>query len=327
MYACGADNQPDGGVDPRDPSFVTEPGTSGGADDVERLRAGWRRAAVVSVAGLSLVGIGAGMGVAAGGVGASADNRAAYGWARQPRLENVVYLSHVNRPGMPVFPGDPIPTFEQTFNVDDDGFALQTVRIGDHTGTHYGAPCHFNAEEICAEDLPASSLVRPAAVIDVRTKVAANPDYAMSLQDVRDFERRYGRIPNGALVIAFTGWDTRWDDPAAYFNADEDGVMHYPGIAVEAVDWLIANRAIGGLGIDTHGIDPGADTTYASNAALLGGERIHLENLTGLEQLPATGAWLVVGGVRNLGGSGSPATVLGILPRMNKAPALMAVNG
>jgi len=98
------------------------------------------------------------------------------------------------------------------------------------------------------------------------------------------------------------------------YNEDKDKVMHYPGIGIDATEWLIKNRALGGLGIDTHGVDPGADETYATNTALLRDDRIHLENLAGLEQLPAKGAWIVVGGVRNDKGSGSPATVFGFLP-------------
>jgi kynurenine formamidase len=225
-----------------------------------------------------------------------------------------VFLSHVNTPDMPIFPGDPEPVLEPAFTVEEDGFFLLSVTLGEHSGTHWGAPAHFNAGEKTADQLPASSFVYPAVVIDVRDKVAKNPDYALTLGDVQAYEKANGRIPAHAMVIAFTGWDKHWDDAKAYFNEDKDGVMHYPGIAIDATQWLIDNRALGGLGIDTHGVDPGADESYATNTALLQGDRIHLENLAGLEQLPAKGAWIVVGGVRNLNGSGSPATVLGFLP-------------
>lgn len=223
----------------------------------------------------------------------------------------IVFLSHVNTPDMPIFPGDPAPVFEDTFTVANDGFALQTVTIGDHSGTHWGAPCHFNEGEACAESMAADDFVHPTAVIDIRSQVAANPDYALSIDDIKRYERRHGKIRKDAMVIAWTGWDQYWTDPDAYFNADADGVMHYPGISGEATEWLIANRDIGGLGIDTHGVDPGNDTEFITNTLLLQEDRIHLENLTGLGQMPAKGGWVVVGGVRNLGGSGSPATVLG----------------
>ena len=105
----------------------------------------------------------------------------------------------------------------------------------------------------------------------------------------------------------------RWDDPEAYLNADAEGILHFPGISVEATQWLIDNRRLGGLGIDTLGVDPGIDEEFKTNT-LLRGHRIHIENMGGLEQMPANGGWIVVGGVRGGGGSGSPATVFGLVP-------------
>jgi kynurenine formamidase len=229
-------------------------------------------------------------------------------------FSNAVFLSHINTEDMPVFPGDPTPVIDPIFTVEKDDFSLQSVTMGEHSGTHWGAPSHFNANQTSAEALPASSFVFPAVVIDIRDKVMNNADYALSLEDVKDYEKTNGFIPPHAMVIAYTGWEERWNDSAAFFNKDENEVMHYPGISIDATEWLIENRALGGLGIDTHGVDPGADETYATNTELLKDNRIHLENLTGLGQLPAKGAWIVVGGVRNLNGSGSPATVLGFLP-------------
>ncbi|MEZ5217060.1 MAG: cyclase family protein [Ilumatobacteraceae bacterium] len=229
-------------------------------------------------------------------------------------LGDVVFLSHVNTETMPIFPGDPVPVIEDTFTVENDGFKLQTVTIGDHSGTHWGAPCHFNEGEACAQDMNPEDFVHPAVVVDIRAQSAADPDYALTVEDLKKFERRNGRIPRDAVVIAWTGWQEKWNDAAAYFNQDADEVMHYPGISAEATSWLIDTRRLGGLGIDTHGVDPGADVTYLTNTLLLQDHRIHIENMTGLEQLPPIGAWVVVGGVRNEGGSGSPATVLGLIP-------------
>jgi kynurenine formamidase len=260
-------------------------------------------ALVAAAAGLFLAGNAVGAGTATG-----SDN------SKVIRYREVVFLSHVNTTSMPIFPGDPIPVITDTYTVVPDGFKLQTATIADHSGTHWGAPCHFNDGEKCAEAMEANDFVRRAAVIDIRSKVDADPDYALSIDDVKRYEKRYGKIPADAIVIAYTGWQERWADPVAYFNEDADQVMHYPGISAEATQWLIDRRDIGGLGIDTHGVDPGADTSFLTNTLLLADDRIHLENLAGLEQMPAKGGWVMVGGVRNLGGSGSPATVLGFVP-------------
>lgn len=266
-----------------------------------------RRLALTSA--LVAAGFGAGtlLGVP-GGAGADHDHGGVLDF------DEAVFLSHVNTEGMPIFPGDPEFVLDDTFTVDADGFFLQTMTIGDHSGTHYGAPCHFNADQQCADALEAADFFHPAAVIDIRAQVAANPDYALSLADVKKYEKRHGRIPKDAVVIAYTGWQDRWSDPVAYFNEDAEGVMHYPGISAEATQWLIDKRELGGLGIDTHGVDPGADVTFLTNTLLLADHRIHIENMAGLDQLPAKGAWVVVGGVRNAGGSGSAATVFGLIP-------------
>lgn len=225
-----------------------------------------------------------------------------------------VFLSHVNAPDMPVFPGDPAPVFRQICSVETHGFALQTVTMGEHSGTHWGAPGHFHDGEARAHDLPAASFVLPAVVLDIRNKTAKDPDYALCLEDILVFEQAHGRILPHSMVIAFTGWQELWSDPEAYLNMDAHGVLHYPGIGRDAAKWLVDERQIGGLGSDTHGIDPGADQTKATNTLLLQGARIHLENLAGLQQLPPIGAWIVVGGMRNRNGSGGQATVFGFLP-------------
>jgi kynurenine formamidase len=112
----------------------------------------------------------------------------------------------------------------------------------------------------------------------------------------------------------WTGFQERWGDPGAYLNADASGVLHYPGFGLDAARRLIEERGIGGLGIDTMGVDPGRDEEFRVNSLLLRDHRIHVENLTGLEAMPPNGAWMVIGGIRNRRGSGGPATVFGLVP-------------
>lgn len=281
------------------------------------------------------------LGALTGGLGQVGADRSSDG---SKPLRDAVFLSHVNTPGMPIYPGDAIPVYD---GFSDPFFQLQTVTIGDHSGTHWGAPCHFadpdgaigDPGDLCAEGLDTDSFVMPVVVIDIRSKVAAavaqgNNNYALTVADVQQFERRHGRIPKGAMVVAYTGWQDRWSDPVAYmgpsspadYNAflsgadtstyDFDAIfpLNYPGISAEATQWLVDRRSIQGLGIDTHGIDPGNDEEFLSNTILLQEGRVHLENLAGLHQMPARGGWIVIGGMRNQGGSGSPATVYGLIP-------------
>ena len=122
-----------------------------------------------------------------------------------------------------------------------------------------------------------------------------------------------GPIPVGSLVILFTGWQELWDDPVAFLGGGGDG-RHFPGLAPEAARWLLVDRSVAGIGIDTHGVDGGQDTQYRTNSVVLEHDAIVLENLTNLHQLPATGATIVIGVLRLAAGSGSPASVLAFVP-------------
>jgi kynurenine formamidase len=116
------------------------------------------------------------------------------------------------------------------------------------------------------------------------------------------------------VVLLFTGWQSKWSDDAAFLNQDASGGLHFPGFGSEATQFLLAERHIAGVGIDTHGVDSGQNTTFTTNRLVLEQPRIVLENLTNLDQLPAIGTTLVIGVLRLLGGSGSPVAVLALLP-------------
>ena len=125
---------------------------------------------------------------------------------------------------------------------------------------------------------------------------------------------RTGPVPQGSLVLAHTGWDRWWDRPEAYMAIGPSEAPRFPGIELEAAQLLLESRGAAGLGIDSPGVDPGHDASYATNRLALSRQRIVLENLTDLGQLPATGATLVIGILLLAGGSGSPASALALLP-------------
>lgn len=231
-----------------------------------------------------------------------------------PGVRRVVFLSHVNDPAQtPVFPGDPEFTLTTVFTVPQDGFYLQYVREGEHTGTHYSTPCHFHEGERCADQLAAADFVRPAVVVDVRRPAARDADYEVTVADLRRFEAGHGRIPRGAAVIAWTGWQDKWGTPA-YFGYDEQGNVHQPGFSLAAARWLIRERGLGALGTDTFSPEAATDAEFRVSALVLHGRRMTLENLAGLDRMPANGGVLVVGGPRNRDGSGAPSTILGLVP-------------
>ena len=237
-------------------------------------------------------------------------------------FRNVVFLSHVNDPATtPGFPGDPAFRLTTAFTVPEDGYYLQYVKEGEHTGSHWGAPCHFHTNELCADQLDPSDLVRPAVVIDIRAKVRRNVDYQLTVADLNRWQARYGRMPRGAAVLAWTGCDRWWSAKQtgrSYYNCGTGKAgLHQPGFSLAAVRWLIDHHILGrqgALGIDTFGPDPGTDEEFRESSLVLHRHRLTLENLTGLGQLPRRGAWVIVGGPRNRNGSGSPATIFGLVP-------------
>jgi kynurenine formamidase/alkylation response protein AidB-like acyl-CoA dehydrogenase len=230
------------------------------------------------------------------------------------KYSQVIHLSHIIDTNIPQWPGDPPVELEAVAELAKDGYYLRRFSLGEHSATHINAPLSFHASGIGIEQYLASSLVKSAVVIDISQQAKINPDYLLIINDIWDWEQRNGKIPADSIVLVYTGWQEKWLDSHQFLNPDSSGVMHFPGISKEAVLFLLKERAISGLGIDTHGVDSGQDTTFTVNSLMLETPRIILENLTNLEQLPATGTTLVIGILRLKNGSGSPAAVMAFLP-------------
>ncbi|MEU6152004.1 cyclase family protein [Actinosynnema sp. NPDC047251] len=227
-------------------------------------------------------------------------------------------LAHVNDPERTnVYPGDPEFTVQTVTTVPKDGFYLQYVRQGEHTGTHWGAPAHFNEGQPYADELDTEDLFLPAVKIDIREQARRNADYEVSVADLQRWERRHGRIPREAAVVLWTGWEDRWGTPA-FFNYDATGQMHQPGFSLEAAQWLVRTGRLGrrgALGTDTFSVESASDTSYAVSKLLYQEHRISLEILANLARLPETGAYVMAGGTINRRGSGSPASIYAFVPR------------
>lgn len=218
-------------------------------------------------------------------------------------------LTHVFTAGFPVYTGDP-PTRSTLVTVENDGFYAQEWTFEEHTGTHMDAPGHFVADGRRVPALRPEELFAPVAVIDTSARAASDPDAEVEVRDLRRFERRYGRIPYGAIVCMYSGWEARLPDPVAFKNADADGTYHFPGFGIDAVEWLLERRNITGIGVDTLSLDPGNSTTFAVHTRLLGADRYGLENVANLAGLPARGAQVTVGVIPWEEGSGGPCRLL-----------------
>jgi kynurenine formamidase len=183
----------------------------------------------------------------------------------------------------------------------------------EHFGTHLDAPAHFPPGSTTVDAIPPGQLIGPAVLIDIRRSAAANPDYELTASDIRTWEDDHGRVPTGAIVLACTGWSARWPDEKRYRNQDSDGVMHFPGSSLAAVQVLI-ERGVGGLGIDTFSVDYGPSKDFEVHRRSHGAGLFHLENLADMSAVPKSGATLVVAPIKLEGGSGGPVRVFAIIP-------------
>ena len=226
----------------------------------------------------------------------------------------VVDLTHDLREGTPIFPGGIAFSLDPLTQLAD-GYYMNSFVCGEHTGTHVDAPAHFGKGLPTVDEIPPTRLVSQGIVIDVQSKVAANSDYVLTLLELQDWEKSNGRIPARSLVILNTGWHHRWENPDRYLNRDEAGAMHFPGFGADAVRFLLKERDVNGLGIDTASTDPGKSGTFETHKALLLGGRYQVENLDNLSLLPVRGFSVIVAPMKISRGSGAPARVLAIVPR------------
>ena len=237
-----------------------------------------------------------------------------------------VDLTHTFEPGIPHWPGFPDEEVELLFWYDDQppgpgtlgtGFYAQYFSHVGQWGTHADPPAHFIRGLRTIDQIDPKEMVLPLVVIDVHKHVEQNPDYTISMDDVRKWEKKYGKIPKGAFVAMRTDWSKRWPDMAAMQNTDASGIAHYPGWSLEVLQYLYENRKITASGHEPTDTDPGIATSqgdYSLEAYILGTDHYQIELLTNLDQVPEAGALVVVTFPKPKDGSGFPARVFAILP-------------
>jgi len=232
----------------------------------------------------------------------------------QITYSRVIHLSHIIDRNIPIWPGDPPVEFTTVADIPDDGYYLRCFSLGEHSATHINAPNSFYSTGAGIDEYPAESLIVSAVMIDICEVAGDNPDYALTIADILAWEEEYGAIASDSVVLLYTGWQHKWSDRNAFFNQDAQGIKHFPGFSSYATQFLLNERQIAGVGIDTHGVDPGQDNSFTTNRLVLAQQGIVLENLTNLDQLPPKGTTLAIAILRLRGGSGSPVGVLAFVP-------------
>lgn len=226
-------------------------------------------------------------------------------------FSKVVDLTHTLTPEFPTFGGQPQLELEMLVTLAKDGYNIYQWTLNEHTGTHMDAPFHFS-DQNTADKIPVSDLVGPLAVVDIRAKAEEDPDAVVTPADLQAWEKSYGELPPGAIVAMLSGWDANVATDK-FRNADDKGVMHFPGFGLEAIDFLLKEREVKGIMVDTLSLDNGPSTTFDVHYNWLPANKWGMECVANLGQLPPFGATVFVGGPKIGGASGGPSRVIALV--------------
>ncbi len=197
-------------------------------------------------------------------------------------------------------------------------YAANDFCAPEHGGTHLDAPIHFAEGKWTVDQIPVRQLVGPGVVIDVARQAAGDRDYRLTLADVQAWEKEHGPVPAAAILILRTGWESRWPDRKEYLGDDTPGRitnLHFPSYGREAVEFLVRERKVAAIGVDTASIDYGPSADFIVHRTALEANVPGLENLAGLGALPETGFWVIALPMKIAGGSGAPLRAIALLPR------------
>jgi kynurenine formamidase len=246
---------------------------------------------------------------------ARAESRPALDMARvlgRP-FERAVDLTHTINEDFPTFFGPPNLEVETLFEFAQDGFNMYRWHLVEHTGTHMDAPFHFSADGMTADNIPLSQLIVPLVVVDIRHKAEADPDARLTAEDLVRWEHRHGRIPGDACVAMLSGWGDKVDTDE-FRNADAGGILHFPGFHLDAVEFLLAERQVTGIAVDTLSLDYGPSADFAVHYAWLPTNRWGLEAVANLDLLPPRGATLIVAAPKIAGATGGITRLIALVP-------------
>jgi kynurenine formamidase len=234
-----------------------------------------------------------------------------------------VDLTHAFEPGIPRWPGFPDETRKTIYWYDKrpdtmgSGFFAEVFTHVGQWGTHVDPPAHFIKGLRTVDQIAVKEMILALVVVDVHEETAKNPDYILSIERVKKWEKEHGPIPPSAFVAMRTDWSKRWPDAAKMTNKDTNGVAHYPGWSLAALKYLYEERKITASGHETTDTDPGIATTkddYSLETYILSTNHYQIELLANLDQVPEAGAIVVASFPKPKGGSGFPARVFAILP-------------
>ncbi len=199
-------------------------------------------------------------------------------------------------------------------------YSSNRVEMPEHGGTHIDAPIHFSRGKQTLDQIPIDHMVGVAVRIDVTEQCARDRDYRVTISDFQRWESAHGRIPSQAIVLLNTGYARFWPDRGNYLGTDlrgQEGVqaLHFPGLHPEAAAWLVRERQVKAVGIDTASIDYGQSTKFETHVALLSQNVPVFENLANLHGLPPNNFEVIALPMKIASGTGGPLRIIAVVPR------------
>ncbi|BFP42048.1 cyclase family protein [Flavobacteriaceae bacterium GF1] len=198
-------------------------------------------------------------------------------------------------------------------------YSANNFSTAEHGGTHIDAPIHFAEKGQTVDEIPLTKLVGPAIKIDISSKALDNPDYLISINDLMEWEaREKTKIPEGSIVLLQTGFARYYPDRIRYMGTAARGILaikelHFPGLSPEAAKWIVEQRNIHAIGIDTPSIDYGQSEFFESHVTLLSQNIPAFENLTNLDKLPSRGFEIIALPMKIKGGTGAPLRIVALV--------------
>lgn len=230
------------------------------------------------------------------------------------RSKTFVDLTHPFEAGIPRWHGYEPMESHDLYTYAAHGFrATQFTLVGQY-GTHFDPPAHFVKDGLTIDRIPVDEFILPGYCVDVEAKVEQNPDYQVSLGDVKAFEQEHGTIAQGSMVIARTGWGKRWPDVQQFQNPDARGNRHYPGWHLATLEYLFEERNVRTIGHETADTDAAFTGVFDCQTYVHTSGRWQVELLANVHRLPPRGFVVVVGVPKPKNGSGFPVRVFAILP-------------
>lgn len=224
-----------------------------------------------------------------------------------------VELSHVVSDKTPHWIGFKPLSYEKALDYHEEPFNVvaYSYNIVSQYGTHIDCPSHFVTEGRTLENVDVKNTILPLCVINVSEKVKINHDYALTVEDIYNWESKYGLIPENSFVAMRSDWSIIAKDD--YENNDEEGKPHYPGWSIEALKFLVEERNIAAIGHEPTDTDsPGLGLGWVGELYILKQDKFQIEVMANLDKVPECGGIIFCSWPRIKDGVGFPARCIAI---------------